>query len=525
MLYSHELRKIEDKLENLERQASGLFNEKEYEKALEIYILLFKGNPKVESYAISCGNCYDAMGDKQQAINFYNQALKINRHSEAAKLNLSTIYYEIGNYKKAENYAREVLQTNPDNLMAWQNLANIAYCLAKYDEALVYYKKMYEIDNNSYVAMVNIANTYYALCKYVMALEYASKSLEQNSESAIAYVIAGNSLKALGKYGKSINKYIQAFELDNTNIDVLNNLSEAYHAVNDWENSLMFAWKYMKRISEPTASVFLNFGYLLYECYSEKSENLAKQYAEKWLKIFPENKIVIHMANAILNGDALQGSENEFIKETFDAFAPDFDATLESLEYQAPALIEEELEKYITPSLFKRYRILDLGCGTGLCGLRLKKYAKFKGLIGVDLSEQMLSKAKGRGIYSELICEDICAYLEASSTFYDIISASDVWTYFGDLTRAFVRVSKSLVPNGLFAFTVSENTENNKDFFMVPSGRFVHNINYIEKLLKSSGLKTLSATRSVLRNEAENPVYGYVIVAQKPDLNKQNHQN
>lgn len=512
-------------MENLERQALVLFNEKEYEKALEIYILLFKGNPKVENYAISCGNCYDALGDKQQAINFYNYALKINRHSEAAKLNLSTIFYEIGDYKKAESYAKDILKSNQNNIMAWQNLANIAYCSANYEDALVYYKKMYEIDNNSYVALINIANTYFALYKYVMALEYASKSLEQNSESAIAYLIAGNSLKALGKYGKSINKYIQAFELDSTNAEILNNLSEAHHAINDWENALMFAWKYMKRIVEPSSAIFLNFGYLLYECYSEKSENLAKQYAEKWIKLFPDNKIVIHMANAILNGEALQNSESEFIRETFDAFAPDFDATLESLEYQAPSLIEKELEKYISLSLFKKYKILDLGCGTGLCGLKLKKYAKFKGMIGVDLSEKMLAKAKERGIYSELICEDICTYLESSSNFYDIITASDVWTYFGDLTRAFVRVSKSLISGGLFVFTISENTENNKDFYMVPSGRFVHNINYIEKLLKSSGLKTLSATKCVLRNEAENPVYGYVVVAQKPDLSKQNHQN
>ena len=41
--------------------------------------------------------------------------------------------------------------------------------------------------------------------------------------------------------------------------------------------------------------------------------------------------------------------------------------------------------------------------------------------------------------------------------------------------------------NGLFAFTVSDNTENNKDYFMVPSGRFVHNINYVEKLLVKDG--------------------------------------
>ena len=99
--------------------------------------------------------------------------------------------------------------------------------------------------------------------------------------------------------------------------------------------------------------------------------------------------------------------------------------------------------------------------------------------------------------------------------------AADVWTYFGDLTKAFVRVWRSLTPHGLFVFTFSENQFNNEDYFMAPSGRFVHTYSYVERVLKSAGFKIISGERNILRNEAEIPVYGYVIVARKPDLNKQ----
>ena len=87
-------------MENLEHQASVLFGEKEYQKALEIYQLLLQGNPKVEKYAIACGNCFDSLGNKEKAIELYTQALKLNKNSEAALLNLSTINYEIGEYDK-----------------------------------------------------------------------------------------------------------------------------------------------------------------------------------------------------------------------------------------------------------------------------------------------------------------------------------------------------------------------------------------------------------------------------------------
>ena len=226
------------------------------------------------------------------------------------------------------------------------------------------------------------------------------------------------------------------------------------------------------------------------------------------------------MACALTNGHALLNSDSHFIKATFDAFAPDFDETLKSLDYQAPALIENEAAKHLKTSVFKGYHILDLGCGTGLCGEKMKKFASRKGLIGIDLSQKMLDEAEEKKVYAQLICDDICHYMETTEYYFHVIVASDVLTYFGDLTKVFVRVSKSLTPSGLFFFTVSENSANDDDFFMMPSGRFVHNPNYVERALKSAGLKVLNCERHILRNEAESPVYGYVFTAAKPELNK-----
>ena len=508
-------------MENLEKQASTLFGEKEYEKALEIYLLLFKDSPKNEYYAVSCGNCYDALGNKNTAIDYYNTALKINRNSESAILNLSTIYYEIKEYQRSEDYACRVLKINSNNVAAWQNLANIAFCQAKYEQALKYYQKMYEINSNSYIAMINIANTYYCLGKYVLALEFANKSLNKHPSSAASHILAGNALNAMGKYQKAINMYLRAYELDSSNLELLNSLSEAYRSNNDWENCLLFAWRYVKNNPQINNAMQLNFGYLLYECYSEKSPEIVQKFALKWLKFFPENKVVQHMGYALTNGNALQNSDAEFIKETFDTFASDFEKTLAELDYQAPLLVQSAIQKNLKTSLFSRYHILDLGCGTGLCGEKIKKFAAFKGLYGVDLSEKMLEIAKQKNIYSQLTCDDLCHYLENNEHLFNVIVASDVWTYFGDLTKAFVRVARNLLPDGLFIFTFSVNDLSKDDFFLAPSGRFVHSLDYVEKVLKSSGLKMISCERHILRNEAEKPVYGYITVARKPDIPKQ----
>jgi len=489
-------------------------------KALEIYQLLFQGDSKNESYAIACGVCNDALGNKEAATDYFTEALKINRKSEAALLNLSTTYYELKDFEKSEDYARRVLDINPQCISAWQNLANIAFCNEQYDVALEYYQQMYKYNSNSYIAMINIANTYYCLGKYVLSLEFAKKSLQKHPSSVAAHILAANSLNAMGKYEKAIDMYTRALELDDENVDLFSSLSETYHYLSDWENCLLFAWRHIKKLQEPLNSVQLNFGYLLYECYSEKSKELAQKYAAKWLKYFPDNKIVNHMANALINGGALQESDAEFIKETFDSFAPEFEKTLSDLEYQAPDLIREALENNLKTSIFTKYHILDLGCGTGLCGEKIKKFATMRGLLGVDLSEKMLEIARAKKIYAELFCDDICHYMENSEYFFHVIVASDVLTYFGDLTKVCVRVARSLTPDGLFVFTFSENEINKDDFFMAPSGRFVHAPAYVERVLKSAGLKLVSSERHILRNEAESPVYGYVTVARKPDLSQ-----
>ena len=514
------LNKIEVKVENLEHQASILLGEKEYGQALEIYLLLLKGNPENEGYAIACGNCYDAMGNKEKALEYYKKALSIDRHSEAAYLNLSTILYELNDYESAAEYAEKVLKINEKNIAAWQNLANVAFCQNDYEKALSFYQKMYEYNPNSYIARINIANTYYCLGKYVLALDFARQSLEKHPSSVTAHILAGNALYALGKYEKAIDMYIHACELDSTNTEVLHSLSEAYRAINDWENGMLFAWRYIKHTPEKTDAMHLNFGYLLYECYSEKGAELAQKFAQKWIKYFPDNKITQHMGNAILNSKTIQNADADFIKETFDVFAPDFDATLAGLDYQAPSLIEEVLTKNLKKSLFKKYSILDLGCGTGLVGEKIKSFAAHKSLIGVDLSEKMLDMAREKKVYAQLVCDDICHYMENNSRFFEIVTAADVFTYFGDITKAFVRVSRTLSPDGLFVFTFSENAQNQDDFFLTPSGRFVHQFSYVERVLKSSGLRLISADRRILRNEAEVPVYGYVIAARKPNLSK-----
>lgn len=128
-------------------------------------------------------------------------------------------------------------------------------------------------------------------------------------------------------------------------------------------------------------------------------------------------------------------------------------------------------------------RILDAGCGTGLCGVFLKKYASFRGLEGVDLSAGMLREAAAKKVYNKLICREITDWLNNVKARYGLVVSADVFTYIGDLENLFSALFGALKKNGRVIFTVSENSLNDSDWFLHISGRFLHRREYIEKLL------------------------------------------
>jgi len=49
-------------------------------------------------------------------------------------------------------------------------------------------------------------------------------------------------------------------------------------------------------------------------------------------------------------------------------------------------------------------KLLDLGCGTGLLGQVLKEKYGFDNIVGLDVSEEMLARAREKGVYKRLVC-------------------------------------------------------------------------------------------------------------------------
>lgn len=503
------------KLDNLESKAAFLYKEQRYAEALDIYMSLYKKSPKTEKYSIFCGNCFDAMGDNDQAARFYKHASKLNPVSETALIALANIYYAKGDFDVSEKFTNQLLKNNPENISALLNLGNIYYCRNDFETALVCYEKAYKINPSSYIAVINMANTCFDLERFVKAINHAQNALQLFPSSIDAYIILGRAYFELGRIEKAESNLLEALKLCQTNPWIYNSLSLLYQRVENWEQALLMGWNAVIYAGEAQEEQHINFGYLLYECVDEKGKEIALKYAHKWQKEFPENKIVQYMAQAIINGEPLKKADPEYIKSLFDQFAADFDQTLEALEYQVPEYMAQTVKATLKKPIGKIYRWLDLGCGTGLCGVAIKPIIGWCRLTGVDISQQMLNKAQQKNVYDQLICDEIVNHMNQTKTKYTLITAGDVLTYFGDLSEIFKAAAKVLSDHGLFIFTISENYENKDNFHLTPSGRFVHSKDYILSFVKKYGFEALQYEHKALRNEGDRVVNGWIFTFQK----------
>ena len=140
----------------------------------------------------------------------------------------------------------------------------------------------------------------------------------------------------------------------------------------------------------------------------------------------------------------------------YHALASSYDRLTADVDYEAiVAFYNRILEKEkVNPK-----SAIDLACGTGSVALLLAK--KYDRVIGVDMSEEMLTVAFQRAVEQEMMPTFICQQLQQLSLPKAVdmaVCALDGLDYIlepADCKEAIRRVYKALNPGGIFIFDVN----------------------------------------------------------------------
>jgi predicted TPR repeat methyltransferase len=124
----------------------------------------------------------------------------------------------------------------------------------------------------------------------------------------------------------------------------------------------------------------------------------------------------------------------------------------------------------------------------------------------VDLSGEMLARARGRGGYDELFREDIQGWLARQPTAsIDCAVALDVFIYLGDLSAVVPACAAALARGGILAFTI-ERLEEGATFALRASGRYAHAPGEVQALCERSGLRLAESREFAIRTEAGSEI-------------------
>jgi len=232
-----------------------------------------------------------------------------------------------------------------------------------------------------------------------------------------------------------------------------------------------------------------------------------------------------HGGDSELNGwylASLAGDANEaaapraYVEALFDDYARDFEQHLvDALHYRGHRLIAEQLQRLAPGRRF--VCALDLGCGSGLCGVELR--ACCEQLHGVDLSARMLAQADTRGCYDRLTQAEVVEHLQSlPDAAHDLVVAGDVFIYLGRLEAVFAELRRVLRAGGLFVFTLERTTDEAIDLQAgdaLHGTRSRHSARYVRALAEGCGFTIRAIDDATIRRELERDVAGRVVCLER----------
>jgi predicted TPR repeat methyltransferase len=96
------------------------------------------------------------------------------------------------------------------------------------------------------------------------------------------------------------------------------------------------------------------------------------------------------------------------------------------------------------------------------------------------------------------------------------VVSADTLCYFGDLRPVFAAATESVHPGGWLVLTLeAAESEPACGYRLQPHGRYSHGRTYVQRTLEAAGWHLATMEEATLRNEAQAPVSGLVVIARR----------
>ena len=511
----------------------------QFPQAVESYQRALRIEPRYVEAHNNLANTYKKSGKLPQAVDSYRAALRIKPDVAQALCNLGTVQSEMKDWEAAIQSFQQALELAPHYVEALNNLGNAYKKLDRLLEAADCYSRASVLRPEMPVLYLNLGRIYLTIGDNEKSAECLRRGLSLAPNVAETHQALGHVLKKLGKSDEALQCFETATQLNPADADVRLDLGNALSELDRLDEALE-QYRTAAKLEPDNFQIQASLGDIL---KSKRELSEALDAYRKALEIKPEvlkihsnyahsllmlgeresaiaefNRVLEqtedgyarHML-ACLNGSAGEPAPTKYVEELFDEYSDRYDVHMvERLRYQAPQLLQQSVAVFQPPA--RGWRVLDIGCGTGLCGPLFRDWASH--LVGVDLAPKMLEQARQRGLYDELLQENLFDVLDSAAADWHLIIAADVLIYLGRLESLMASIHRALLPGGLFAFTVELHSGD--DLILHNTGRYAHAEPYIRRLSQENQLEVAECRPVVVRYQMKEPVSSQLYVLRKP---------
>lgn len=432
------------------------------------------------------------------------------RPDEAVRLAMEM--HRAGHLKQAEQLYRMTLEAAPEHPDALHWLGVLMYAVDRPEQGRILIERSVELVPNHPDFQNNLGNALQASEEFADAERAYRRCLELRPEQPQVWCNLGVCLRRLGRPQAAVAAYEKALSIDADQADVYHNLANLLQKQGKFSDAVQAYQESIDRGGHHDRT-YQQLARLYYS--SGRNEEAARVYRQ-WLEANPEHPLPRHFLAACTGEAVPERTSDEAVRQTFDGFAASFDKVLAGLDYRTPEVIWQQAQQVIASDGTAQDRqidVLDIGCGTGLCGPLLRPSART--LTGVDLSPAMLEKAHARGVYDALHEAELVGWLEGQEHAFDLIVCADTLCYFGALDAVFAAARHALRRDGHFVFSVesADALTGVSDWRLHPHGRYAHRSDYVRDRLAAAGLQQVEMIDTALRRELGQSVAGVIFTA------------
>ncbi len=483
-----------------------------YDEAIACYDHALTLRPNDAKTCNHLGNSYGVKKNLEAALDCYRRAIVADPNFADAHTNLGSILQAQGQTADAIACHRHALSLQPRHTQAHCNLGKLLAAEGELEQAEICYRDLLRVQANHVEGRYGLATVLKAQSKLEEALAVYRELVQQQPKHAEAWFAMGIINGRLGRFERSEACYKQAIAHQADYSEAYNNLGALMNTAKNYTLALDYFQQALNH-NPDYAQPYYNMG-IAYWAVGKVED--ARACMHKALKLKPDFGQASYQLVLMDGGTHTPDkAPPDYVAGLFDQYAWNFDKHLvEGLNYRTPELLHNALREFVQAVQPRSLEVLDIGCGTGLCGPLLRDLARR--LIGVDLSSGMLAKARERQVYDELIVGDIIDYMRERPQSFDLIIAADVFPYLGALEAVFAAAHSALRPTGLFVYSTEAGSVD-VPYALGEGGRYAHGADYLQNLHTTANLHVLRAEEAVLRMENAKPVNGHLRIAGKAD--------